>query len=214
MKKICIILAALLLCLTMTAYAETAEDASAVLGVVSGDTYENAVLGIGCTLEGWHYYTEEEIAETNKMAKEALGEEITKILETTQALQVMVSSTPDKLQNVNIQLQTIPSLSAVVETYGLGAIVEASLDTYKTQLEAAGLTDVVLSLGEFTVSGQSLPCLTGSYKMMNIQMYFSQLWLSSGDYMGSVTATGLEPETAEQILGNFYLLEQAEQPAA
>ena len=214
MKKICIILAALLLCLTMTAYAETAEDASAVLGVVSGDTYENAVLGIGCTLEGWHYYTEEEIAETNKMAKEALGEEITKILETTQALQVMVSSTPDKLQNVNIQLQTIPSLSAVVETYGLGAIVEASLDTYKTQLEAAGLTDVVLSLGEFTVSGQSLPCLTGSYKMMNLQMYFSQLWLSSGDYMGSVTATGLEPETAEQILGNFYLLEQAEQPAA
>ena len=214
MKKICIILAALLLCLAMTAYAETAEDATAVLGVISGDTYENAILGIGCTLEGWHYYTEEEIAQNNRLTKEAMGEEIQKILESTQAVQVMIASTPDSTQNVNIQLQTIPSLSAVVETYGLGAIVEASLDTYKTQLEAAGLTDVVLTLGEFTVSGQTLPCLSGSYKMMNIPMFFNQLWITKGDYMGSVTATALSEEIPDTLLANFYLLEQSEEPAA
>ena len=34
-------------------------------GTLEGSVYENEYLGIGCQLDGWHYYDRDELQETN-----------------------------------------------------------------------------------------------------------------------------------------------------
>ena len=140
MKKICIILAAMLLCLAVTACAEPAENAEApsLIGVTEGDTYENAMFGIGCKLEGWTYSTAEEIAQINQVAEELLGEKAAEMLKQGASLITMLAKSPNALQNVNFQASDASQLKDLFETYGFAAVIGSSTSVYKQQLEEAG----------------------------------------------------------------------------
>ena len=59
-KLTALVLAAMFMCMMVPVQAETADlDVEVVFGTVNNDTYENPYLGLGCTLEGWHYYSDE-----------------------------------------------------------------------------------------------------------------------------------------------------------
>ena len=212
MKKICIILAAMLLCLAMTAYAEPAENAEALslVGVTVGDTYENAMFGIGCKLEGWTYSTAEEIAQINQVAEDLLGEKAAEMLKQGASLITMLAKSPNALQNVNFQASDASQLKDLFETYGFAAVIGSSTSVYKQQLEEAGFTDVECSATAVTVGGQDFPAIYGEYKLQGILMYYKQFWMVEGDYMASFTITTALQDSTDDIVSCFYLLPQDE----
>ena len=92
------------MCMMISAQAETITS-DMLFGEVKNETYENAFLGLGCTMEGWHYYTDEEMEKVNQRTKAALSNELDELVDRNIA--IMMVERPDGMQNVNIQLQNV-----------------------------------------------------------------------------------------------------------
>ena len=212
MKKT-IILVLLALCLAVTACAESiTKNSDSIFGEIDGDIYENSRLGISCTLEGWHYYSEEEIATVNQLTKDRLTEDFQKLMELAKPINIMVAQDPGNTQNVNIQIQNVEASVAVIKTAGMQMLAEASLPQFRTTLESAGFTDAELSVGDITVGGRTMTGVIGSYTLQGFKMYFKQPWILSGDYLVTMTVTSVLEDTTDEILANFTV--QQEEPAA
>ena len=202
-KTTAILLLVTFIFMLVPAQADTT-DTTNLFGIISGDKYENTFAGIGCLLEGWHYYTDEEIEQTNQKSKEIISEEIRELV--NENVTVMAAESADKLQNVNIQIRNAQEYVAVYEAYGLGTIAENSIDQFRSTLESTGMTDVQLSVSTMNISGEDIPCIGGQYKYKGITMYFRQLWLLRGDYLVYVTVTTLTSDKTEETFSSFYLI--------
>ena len=198
-----IILAIMSMCTAISAQAETVT-ADTLFGEVKNDTYENGFLGLGCTLEGWHYYTDEELEKVNQRTKEALLHELDELIDRN--IGIMMAEKPDHQQNVNIQIQNIKNFTAVYKLMGLAYVAENSLDGFKAMLGGAGYTDVQVGVEEVTVGGQTFTGVKGSYKIGSIPVYFKQLWELRDDYMVTVTATTVQEDTTDEVFAKFFLL--------
>ena len=193
-----------LFCMLVPVQAETA-DTSALFGTISGDTYENSFIGIGCRLDGWHYYSDEEIEQTNQIAKEKVSEELHDLL--NQNITVMAAETADSLQNVNIQIRNVKDYVSVYNQYGLQFIAESSLDQFKSSLEATGMSDIQLSTGSLNIGGEDFAYIGGQYVLSGVPLYFRQMWVLRGDFLAYITATSILTDNSDTIFSYFYLLQ-------
>ena len=198
-----IILVIMSVCMVMPVQAETAA-VDTLFGEVKNETYENGFLGLGCTLEGWHYYTDEELEKVNQRTKEALLHELDELIDRN--IGIMMAERPDGMQNVNIQLQNVKNYVAIYKMMGLEYVAENSLDGFKAMLGGAGYTDVQVGVEEVTVGGQTFTGVKGSYKIGSIPVYFKQLWELRDDYMVTVTATTVQEDTTDEVFAKFFLL--------
>ena len=198
-----IILVIMSVCMVIPVQAETAA-VDTLFGEVKNETYENGFLGLGCTLEGWHYYTDEELEKVNQRTKEALLHELDELIDRN--IGIMMAEKPDHQQNVNIQIQNIKNYTAVYKLMGLAYVAENSLDGFKAMLGGAGYTDVQVGVEEVTVGGQTFTGVKGSYKIGSIPVYFKQLWELRDDYMVTVTATTVQEDTTDEVFAKFFLL--------
>ena len=198
-----IILVIMSVCTVMPVQAETAAT-DRLFGEVKNETYENAFLGLGCTLDGWHYYSDEEQEKVNQMTKEALLHELDELIDRN--IGIMMAEKPDSRQNVNIQIQNIKNFTAVYKIMGLEYVATSSLDGFKAMLAGAGYTDIQVSVDEVTVGDQTFTGVKGSYKIGSIPAYFKQLWELRDDYMVTVTATTFQTDTTDEVFTYFYLL--------
>ena len=202
-KPAAVLLVITLVLMMMPVQADTIETAD-LLGTITGETYENSFLGIGCRLEGWHYYTDEEIEETNQITMENLAAEIRKLA--SENIAVMAAETADSLQNVNIQLRNVAQYTSVYNEVGLVSIAQSSLDQFKESLEASGMNDVDTHLDSVNISGEDIPGIGGSYTLSSYPIYFMQLWILRGDFLVYLTATTILEDQTEEVLSHFYLL--------
>ena len=198
-----IILVIMSVCMVIPVQAETAA-VDTLFGEVKNDTYENGFLGLGCTLEGWHYYTDEELEKVNQRTKEALLHELDELIDRN--IGIMMAERPDGMQNVNIQLQNVKNYVAIYKMMGLEYVAENSLEGFKAMLGGAGYTDVQVGVEEVTVGGQTFTGVKGSYKIGSIPVYFKQLWELRDDYMVTVTATTVQEDTTDEVFAKFFLL--------
>ena len=202
-KLTAIVLVIMSVCMMMSAQVETVT-ADTLFGEVKNDTYENGFLGLGCTLEGWHYYTDEELEKVNQRTKEALLHELDELIDRN--IGIMMAERPDGMQNVNIQLQNVKNYVAIYKMMGLEYVAENSLEGFKAMLGGAGYTDVQVGVEEVTVGGQTFTGVKGSYKIGSIPVYFKQLWELRDDYMVTVTATTVQEDTTDEVFAKFFLL--------
>ena len=198
-----IILVIMSVCMVIPVRAETAA-VDTLFGEVKNETYENGFLGLGCTLEGWHYYTDEELEKVNQRTKEALLHELDELIDRN--IGIMMAERPDGMQNVNIQLQNVKNYVAIYKMMGLEYVAENSLEGFKAMLGGAGYTDVQVGVEEVTVGGQTFTGVKGSYKIGSIPVYFKQLWELRDDYMVTVTATTVQEDTTDEVFAKFFLL--------
>ena len=198
-----IILVIMSVCMVIPVQAETAA-VDTLFGEVKNETYENGFLGLGCTLEGWHYYTDEELEKVNQRTKEALLHELDELIDRN--IGIMMAERPDGMQNVNIQLQNVKNYVAIYKMMGLEYVAENSLEGFKAMLGGAGYTDVQVGVEEVTVGGQTFTGVKGSYKIGSIPVYFKQLWELRDDYMVTVTATTVQEDTTDEVFAKFFLL--------
>ena len=202
-KSTAVLLVITLICMLVPAQAETA-DTSALFGTISGDTYENTFVGMGCLLEGWHYYTDAEIEATNQLTMEKVSEDIQDLI--NQNITVMAAETADSLMNVNIQIRNVQEYVSVYNQYGLTFIAESSLDQFKSSLESSGMSDVQLSLGSMNIGGNDIPYIGGQYGLSGFTLYFRQLWVLRGDFLVYLTATTIMTDRTDEVFSHFYLL--------
>jgi hypothetical protein len=198
-----IILAIMSVCMVMPVQAETAA-VDTLFGEVKNETYENAFLGLGCTLEGWHYYTDEELEKVNQRTKEALSNALDDLVDRN--IGIMMAEGPDGKQNVNIQLQNVKNYTAIYKMMGLEYVATNSLDGFKVTLGAAGFTDIQVCVDEVTVGEQNFTCVKGEYKIRDIQVYFKQLWEIQDNYLVTVTVTAFIEDTTDEVFSKFFLL--------
>ncbi len=204
-KLMALVLAIMCVCMMMPVQAETATmDVDEMFGTVTDDTYENPFLGLGCRLEGWHYYSDEELQGVNQRTKAALSDEFDDLVD--QNIGLMMVEQPGGMQNVNIQLQNIKNNVSIYELMGTKTVAENSISEFKLPLEAANFTDIQLEVGEQTIGDQTFTCMIGQYKIKGVQIYFRQVWFVQDIYLVTVTATTVLEDKTEEVFSQFYLL--------
>ena len=202
MKLTAIVLVILSMCMMMSAQAETVT-ADTLFGEVKDATYENTFLGLSCTMEGWHYYTDEEIEQVNQMTKAALSDELAELL--NRNIAIMMAQSPDSMQNVNIQIQNVKDYADIYNMLGLQYVAENSLTGFEGTLNSAGFTDIQLEVGELSIGDHTFTCVRGEYKLLDRQLYFKQLWDLRDIYLVTVTATAIQEDTTDEIFSKFTL---------
>ena len=203
-KLTAVVLAIMSVCMMMPAQAETTDlDVEVVFGTVNNDTYENPYLGLGCTLEGWHYYSDEELEGVNQRTKDALSDELDDLID--QNIGLMMAEQPDGMRNVNIQIQNVKNYISVYNTVGIQEVAVSSMSAYQKTLEAAGFTDIRLEVAEQNIGDKTFTCIIGQYILQGAQIYFRQIWDLRDIYVVTVTVTtGLEDKT-EEVFSQFFL---------
>jgi len=203
-KLTALVLAAIFMCMMVPVQAETADlDVEVVFGTVNNDTYENPYLGLGCTLEGWHYYSDEELEGVNQRTKDALSDELDDLVD--QNIGIMMAEQPDGMRNVNIQLQNVKNYVSIYEMMGTHEVAVNSLSGFQTTLEAANFTDIQLEVAEQTIGDKTFTCILGQYKIKGVQIYFRQIWDVRDIYMVTVTATTVLEDKTEEVFSKFFL---------
>ena len=203
-KLTALVLAAMFMCMMVPVQAETADlDVEVVFGTVNNDTYENPYLGLGCTLEGWHYYSDEELEGVNQRTKDALSDELDDLVD--QNIGIMMAEQPDGMRNVNIQLQNVKNYVSIYEMMGTHEVAVNSLSGFQTTLEAANFTDIQLEVAEQTIGDKTFTCILGQYKIKGVQIYFRQIWDVRDIYLVTVTATTVLEDKTEEVFSKFFL---------
>ena len=203
-KLTALVLAAMFMCMMVPVQAETADlDVEVVFGTVNNDTYENPYLGLGCTLEGWHYYSDEELEGVNQRTKDALSDELDDLVD--QNIGIMMAEQPDGMRNVNIQLQNVKNYVSIYEMMGTHEVAVNSLSGFQTTLEAANFTDIQLEVAEQTIGDKTFTCILGQYKIKGVQIYFRQIWDVQDIYLVTVTATTVLEDKTEEVFSKFFL---------
>ena len=192
------------MCMMVPVQAETADlDVEVVFGTVNNDTYENPYLGLGCTLEGWHYYSDEELEGVNQRTKDALSDELDDLID--QNIGIMMAEQPDGMRNVNIQLQNVKNYVSIYEMMGTHEVAVNSLSGFQTTLEAANFTNIQLEVAEQTIGDKTFTCILGQYKIKGVQIYFRQIWDVQDIYLVTVTATTVLEDKTEEVFSKFFL---------
>ena len=189
-----------------------AESGSALqlFGTVTGDVYENDYLGIGCKLDGWHYYSEEEIAEANQLARSTIASaDIVDLLENADILFLMMAESPITFDNVNIVLQYMDETNlGIINTLGIDVYLRMSFEEYfKSMLEQAGYQVINTKVINTNIGGIDYPGLEISYINNGIHLQVKQIYSLYGNYMMALTVTAQSQDTVDNILSNFYVLE-------
>ena len=205
MMKRSMILILLALCLAVTACAETAATEN-FLGEVTDGVYENGYLGVVLNLEGWHCYTEEEIAQVNQLVKGLGNEDIQQAMEQGMQATLMIASSPDNRANINMSALNLKDSIAVFRSAGIDVMLQASIPTYQQQLEQTGATDLQLRVDHVSVGEETVTCLAGEYKLLGSHFYMKQLWLLRGDYAVMLTITGSDEAALDSVLPLISLI--------
>ncbi len=214
MKKLLALTMALLMVLSLVACGGSKEDKktdtskddelSFEFGEVSGTTYENEFIGIGCALPSdWLFYSEDDIIEINNLAIDSLQGDIRDIVEKATVLYDMFAQAPNGQNNVNVVVEKVPQIK--LDTLNIKQNFEALLPTFKTTYEQMGCTNVAVSVVNKTVGGKELPVavLTANAAGQTVKMY--QFAVKCKGFLASITITAFSGD-ADALLNTFYFL--------
>ncbi len=173
-----------------------------LFGTVSGDAYENRFLGIGCRLPGWHYLSQEEIAEQYNLAKYICSDDVTELLENNPATTVMFASSEDGQRNINIQVQNLRLSFGGV--YSEEQILNIYVPMLENMLTQAGYTDLSIERGTVRFLGSERSCITITGKIYGIDIRQKQLFIFRDKYASFITFTGMSGTDVDDLIAAFY----------
>lgn len=195
MKKriIAAAVAVLLLCSQLCGVYAGEIDNPDLFGTIDGDSYTNNVLGISCTLEGWYYYSQQELS--------LYASGITVMFaESGKGTAARVNS------NVNMQARDLSVYSSAPSTDSeVEEMFTSGLDDLRASYEQQGFQDIQMEKGETLIGQQRRWCIKSSFKSMGIAMYQEELCFLRGKYLVFLTVTGNSFEETEEILSCFSL---------
>lgn len=215
MKKLTAMFLALMLILSLCACGdkdvsgtvspqEEQTDTDFQLGVTTGGKYENAFLGIGCTLDdSWTFASQEELAQMVGTTADMFdNEEYAEQMKNTDMFYDMFAAADDGLVNINVVIQNMGLLYGAAlseERY-----IELSLENLDEQMSSAGFTLEGSETGTVTFAGQERSGLHVSCTYQGISYYCQQIYIKQGNYMSVITLASFYEDITESMLDYFY----------
>lgn len=182
-------------------------EAEVEIGAVNGGTYENAFIGVGCTLdESWTYYGQEELAEMAGITAEQLGdEEFAEQMKNADMFYDMYAYAEEGLYTMNIVVEKLnPVLTLALDEE---AYIDATLENLATQLASAGFEDVVTEKNTITFAGEER---TGVYFTATVQgmpYYCQQVCIKAGSHMAAISVASFYNDITSQMTEYFFAVD-------
>lgn len=204
MKKAISLFLAVVLLLSFTA---CGNDTAVTRGTINGNVYESAFIGIGCALpEGFSFYTQDEIAQSNSATYDMLDEELAEDLATADVIYDMAAAN-EVGSSVNVNIENLGILGLQVssaEEYAAIAVEQAV-----APLEELGFTDIDAFQNTVTFAGAKHPAMQIVASHHGATCYQTCVCIMIGNYMASISVGSLDKATHDALLASFYALTPA-----
>lgn len=175
------------------------------IGTITGKTYENEFLCVGCTLpDEWVFHSEEQIKELNNATVDLMPDEYKELIEQSDLVYDMMANTEDHNSSINVILEK--SNITYVATFNLETDYEAIAEITKSSFEDIGFTDINYSILTTDFAGEEIECLMWDMKMGKENIYEIQVFIKAFDYIGTITVASTDLSTCKDILSSFYKL--------
>ena len=175
------------------------------MGAVSGLTYENEFIGIGCKLnDQWSFSTDEEIREMNNATAEMAGEEFQDIIQNASVIYDMHAVHSNEMDNIIVSLEKVNPLQLV--GLDLEDNFEALLPTMQEAFENIGYTDIKFDIGTVTIEGKEFTTLYVNAVIAGYEVYQATIAIKCSGYLASISVTTYGQEALNELLKSFYLV--------
>lgn len=180
------------------------DEVDLTLGLAEGNVYESEFLKIGFNLiEGWTFYTEEQIRQINNLSIDMVDEEIAESLKDANLIYDMYAL--DSYGNsVNINLEKLNTVGTAI--FSEKDYVNASLETLKDALKSMGFTTVTTEATTVTLAGEEHPAIYVVCSNEQLTMYEKIVCKKVGKYMASITIATVYEDNTDTIISQFYAL--------
>lgn len=188
----------------------TASAASALTaGTVSGSTYENESVGLGCTLEGWRYDSLAELMDANSVIASSLPEDLSDLVKKYQSFLLMNAYSQDGESYASISVSYFQDAETAMRRYGMESMIASMEGDYRQTYLQQGYPDVRVSSIRDRIGGKEFPGFDISYTLDGITVCSRQLMMAKGDFIIAVTVQALSFSMVQSVIGCFYLLDDA-----
>ena len=205
MKKWLALFLAVLLCVSAGALASSDYD---LLGIFGDDIYTNEVMGVRCECPGWDFTPEGDLFAKMGISESMSYDQVRGVMEDGNTHRIMDATSKDYIMNLNVSVQYSASNMSYYRSRGEKGVLEDVVPYLESSLSKSGFTDIVNSVGEITIGGKTVPCLSTTMVSSNgFRMYQKQILLFRGDYMVHVTAISIDEDTTDEIFTHVALLD-------
>lgn len=185
---------------------EETEDKSFSMGKSAGLIYENAFIGLGCTLEeGWSFYTDEQIKQLNNFATDAAGEDFEELINNAPIIYDMLAVDANQMNNINVNLEKVDQ--SVLSSVNLNDVFSQNLPMLEEALDNMGYVNVQSKLITVTIDGEDFSAINTSGEINGLGMYQKSIGVKCNGYLATITVTTYGEDTTNDILANFYVIE-------
>lgn len=177
-------------------------------GHVSGNTYENALLGLQCIAPAdWVYLNESELLQLSEVTLS--DEEITKDQQLTAHLngggnvQDMYVMTEDGLRTVNVM---VTKIDLAAQELTIADFADLGREEVEEVYTSMGITEVVTERKQVSFLGEECEAirLGGAYE--DVPLYSLQLCFQRGEYVCVVTFNSFVEDSTETMMKFFHPL--------
>ncbi len=171
-------------------------------GKVNGNVYKNEFIGISYTLdEGWSFYDEERIRETNEMVMDMAGEEYEKIIREADIVYDMCATDSDQLNNININLEKIDNIQLL--SLDIAKNFEAIMPTLEETLTNMGCENISHRIDKIEVDGKKVDALFVTADINGVNMYQTLFQKKCNGYLANITVATFFEDTTLDLIDNF-----------
>lgn len=182
------------------------EEESFSMGKSEGLVYENAFIGLGCTLEeGWSFYTDEQIMQLNNYTAEVAGEDYEAMLENAQIIYDMFAVDSDQMNNINVNLEKIDN--RVLMSVNVEDVFAQNLPMLEELFNSMGYVNMQTELITVTIGGEDFAGVSVSGEIQGLTVYQKSIGVKCNGYLATIAVTTYGEDTTDEILSNFYVVE-------
>lgn len=177
-----------------------------IFGTVTGQTYENKFIGIGCKLDSdWTFKLDKEIEEMNQIATDAMGDELANAVADADIYYDMYATGYNALDSININLEKAPNLKLF--NLDLSENYKQAFPMLKSGLENMGYRNITYTIGTITIDGQSFTCMRvhGLYSY-GIDFYELLFCVKCDGYLANITIGTFFEDATDDLVECFYLI--------
>ncbi len=174
-------------------------------GVVVGGTYSNEFLGINLTLDNsWVFFSEQQMAELNGITADLIeDEDIKAMMENSGVVYDLYATSATTGAGINVVIENLGLIYGSVLSED--SYAEASMDTLKTALESAGMTNVSCEKLSVEFCGKDHAAIgVAATNPAGYNMYEIIVCYKVGSYMACITCSHASEEECFELLELFY----------
>lgn len=176
------------------------------LGTTDGLVYENAFIGLGCTLPSeWTFYSDEEIMELNNYTADVMGEDYEELMQSAQIVYDMYAVDTTGMNSINISLEKIDN--RMLASVDVADIYAQNAAMFVEMYSSMGYSNVVAEPTTFEIGGEQFDGIEISAEISGYVLYQKSFGVKCNGYLASIAITAYDNDITGDIVSSFYLVD-------